>query len=248
METEALSLASDGLTIAAQVHWPDAGTPRPLPALVVCHGFGSCKENHTAFADLAAARGWAVLTFDWRGHGASDGCVDSRAINDVGAALAWLRAHPAIDATRIVVRGSSMGGYFAIHAACQWPDVAGCVALNPPDESMLLALLRDARDPSTYFGQWRAAGQGFPRIMGCDFSCWLESNTIRNAVARIAPRPLLLIHCRGDEVVPVQITEELYALAGDPKACWLLEGGDHRFAAQDPDTGTRTLDWLAKHL
>ncbi len=243
MPTETITLTSDGLNIAAEVGWPDG--PNPAPALILCHGFGSCKEHHADFAAAAVAQGWAVLNFDWRGHGASDGCLDSRAINDVGAARAWLRSRPQVDARRIAVRGSSMGGYFALHAVHQWPDLAGCVAISPPDEAALAGMLRDAHDPVTAIGAWRATGSGFPRVMGCDLSCWLESHNLYDTVAQLPSRPLLLITCTGDELGALPIAERLYAAAHDPKAFWLLDGGSHRFPGHDPATGARTLEWLA---
>jgi len=243
MHSEDVTLSSDGLSIAARVVWPDA--PAPAPGLIVCHGFGSCKENHAAFAAQAAERGWVVLSFDFRGHGASDGCVDSRTINDVGAALHWLRRQPGVDPAHIAVRGSSMGGYFAIHAAGRWPDLACCVALNPPDEARLGTLLRDAGNPATFYGQWRARGAGFPRVMGCDLACWLEGNDVYRAVTTLAPRPLLLVHCLGDAQVPADISRHLYAQAQEPKTLRLLAGGDHRFAAHDAQVSTQTLEWLA---
>lgn len=246
MRSEDVSLTSDGLRIAARMLWP-AGAAR-MPALILCHGFGSCKENHAAFAALAAEQGWAVFSFDFRGHGASEGCVDSRTINDIGAALAWLEGQAGIDRARIALRGVSMGGYFAIHAAGQWERLAGCVAINPPDEAALSALIRDARNPATPIGRWRQEGPDFPRVMGCDLGCWLEAADLRSAVARLTPRPLLLIHCTGDERVPLGISEELYAVAGEPKALWSLEGGDHCFASRDPQVGARALDWLAAAL
>jgi pimeloyl-ACP methyl ester carboxylesterase len=246
MRSEEFTLTSDGLNIAAQAHWPDNAAQ--APGLIVLHGFGSCKENHAALAAEAASRGWVAVCFDFRGHGASDGCLDSHTIHDVGAALAWLRAQPGVDPARIAVRGSSMGGYFAIHALRRWPELACGVALNPPDEAGLNRLMRDARDPTTFFGEWRARGEGFPRLMGCDLACWLESSDVYRAAAERAPRPLLLVHCRGDEMVPVEITERLCAEACEPKTCWLLEGGDHRFASHDPEVRARMLDWLAAAL
>ena len=214
------------------------------PALILCHGFGSCKENHAAFAAQALARGWAVLSFDFRGHGGSEGCAgladDQRRWG--GAGLAARTAGSG--SGRIAVRGASMGGYFAIHAACRWPHLAACVALNPPDEASLSAMLGAARDPHTYFGQWRLRGEGFPRIMSCDFSCWLETSNLYGAVAAIAPRPLLLVHGTGDALVPPQISEDLYAAAEDPKTLWLLESADHCFASRDPEVCAHTLDWL----
>src|SRR3954471_14200918 len=112
MRSEDITLTSDGLSLAARVLWPVREDR--CPGLILCHGFGSCKENHAAFAAQAETRGWVVLSLDFRGHGASEGCTDSRTINDVCAALSWLRGQAVVDPDRIVVRGSSMGGYFAI--------------------------------------------------------------------------------------------------------------------------------------
>src|SRR5438270_10170921 len=99
MFSEECTLSSDGLRLAAQVtRPPQTGA---APGLILCHGFGGCKERLALFADQAAARGWMALSFDFRGHGASDGCLDSHTVNDVRAAFDWLSAHPAVDARQI---------------------------------------------------------------------------------------------------------------------------------------------------
>src|SRR4051794_24334129 len=118
-DCEEIRLQSDGLTLAACVFRP--ATTEAAPAVIVCHGFASCKENHAGFARQAAQAGWVALTFDFRGHGASEGCLDSRSAHDIRAALAHLAADRQVDPQRIAVRGSSMGGYFALHAAARWP-------------------------------------------------------------------------------------------------------------------------------
>jgi fermentation-respiration switch protein FrsA (DUF1100 family) len=240
---EDISLQSDGLALAGCVFRPAAG-PAGAPAVIVCHGFGSCKENHAAFAEQAAEQGFVTLTFDFRGHGASEGCLDSRSVNDIGAALAYLRADTTVDPARIAVRGSSMGGYFALHAAARWPELAAVVAICPATETLLSEILRDLQDPATPLGQARRASTGVPRVMICDLGCWLDRAEVAAAVTRISPRPLLLIHCTGDEVIPAHVSTDLYARAGEPKTFWLLDGGDHRFAQHDPATTERTLAWL----
>jgi pimeloyl-ACP methyl ester carboxylesterase len=212
--------------------------------VIVCHGFGSCKENHATFAEQAAAQGFVTLTFDFRGHGASEGCLDSRTVNDIGAALAYLRADAAVDPARIAVRGSSMGGYFALHAAARWPELAAVVAICPATETFLSELLRDLQDPTTPLGQARRENPGVPRVMICDLGCWLDRAEVAAAAAQISPRPLLIIHCTGDEVIPASVSSALYAAAGEPKTLWLLDGGDHRFAQHDPATTARLLAWL----
>ena len=61
----------DGL--AYSLWLPDsADGSAPAPGVVVVHGASSRKENHADFARLAAANGWAALTFDLPGHGESE--------------------------------------------------------------------------------------------------------------------------------------------------------------------------------
>ena len=47
------------------------------------------------------------------------------------------------------------------------------------------------------------------------------------AVARLAPRPLLLIHGDADTSVPVEHAHRLYAAAGSPKDLWVIPGLGH---------------------
>ena len=243
---EQISLESDGLAIAAQVFSPIAAGKHP--AIVVCHGFGSHKESHAEFGRAAAEYGFVTLALDFRGHGASEGCLDSRTINDIGCALDWLQQQPQVDAERLVVRGSSMGGYFCIHAAARREDVAAVVAICPATEQGLSQLMADARDPNTFYGRWKASGEGFPRMMGCDLSCWLDIADIHQAIGSVAPSPLLIIHCENDEVVPIASSEELLTEANEPKTFWRIPGGDHRFAQHDPEITRRTLDWLSQNI
>ena len=66
-------------------------------------------------------------------------------------------------------------------------------------------------------------------------------------VRRIAPRPLLLIHPRGDEVVPKSESEKLAAAAGQPCELHIIDTTDH-FGSGDPKLQKITLDWLARYL
>lgn len=65
---------------------------------------------------------------------------------------------------------------------------------------------------------------------------------------RISPRPLLLVHCRGDETIPYHLSENLQRAAGEPKELWLLEGGSHKSAQHDPEIQRRVTGWLEHSL
>jgi fermentation-respiration switch protein FrsA (DUF1100 family) len=48
-----------------------------------------------------------------------------------------------------------------------------------------------------------------------------------DVVGRIGPRPLLVIHCRPDTVVPLPNGERIFAAAREPKEFWIVPAGSH---------------------
>jgi fermentation-respiration switch protein FrsA (DUF1100 family) len=86
------------------------------------------------------------------------------------------------------------------------------------------------------------------RINASGLASWLEVTDVGNAVERMGSKPLLLIHARGDEVVPYTHSEELYKRAAEPKRLLLLEGGDHRSAQHDTELQGESLRWLARAM
>jgi len=217
----------------------------PFGAVIVLHGAGSRKENHADYARAAVAHGLAALTFDNRGHGETEGSLGDGVIDDLRILAAWLAARPEIDARRIGVRGSSMGGLLAIHAAAASPDVAAAVVICPAAEWMLAEDVQRVLD-----GRPPPAGSALSemRIDAPALARWLDANDVEEAAARMGAKPLLLIHARGDEVVPYTHSEKLYERAAEPKRLLLLEGGHHRSAQHDPELQGESLRWLARAM
>jgi len=238
MSRERVIIRSGRLRLVGELYLP-AGDG-PWPGLALCHGLASRKERHADFAAFAASRGFAALAYDARGHGESEGKLDGRPLEDVSAVLDYLAARPEVDAGRLAVRGSSLGGNLAIHATAELPAVRACVAICPAPEELLLAELR------------RVAAEGLDsldlRLDALDFANYLRGHNLSRAVALIAPRPLLLVHCLGDEVVPAAGTSELFKAAGEPKELWLLPGGSHTSAQHDPAIHERVVAWLDRQL
>src|SRR5688572_593354 len=97
--------------------WLPEGNSGRSPGMVILHGAGSRKENHADFARLCAAGGWAALAYDQRGHGEATDEMGPQALGDVGRMARFLASLDGVDPGRICARGSSMGGFMAIHAA-----------------------------------------------------------------------------------------------------------------------------------
>ena len=186
--------------------------------VVVLHGAGSAKESHFDFARGCRDEGMAALVYDARGHGRSTGMFGPGAIDDVLAMVELLREH----APAVALRGSSMGGFQAIHAAARAdPPLCAVVAICPAPEDLLLRSLRSDE----------------PRRFECDVAAaeaWLESTDLYEAVGVLGPdTALLLLHARGDEQIPYMVSEELEARAREPKRLLLLPGGHHRSLQHD---------------
>jgi uncharacterized protein len=188
----------------------------PAAGVVVLHGAGSAKESHFDFGRLCRDSGLAALCFDARGHGRSRGDFGPGAVDDVLAMCDLLREH----AARVALRGSSMGGFCALHAAARDHSLAAVVAICPAPEELLL---RGVRSGDFEF-----------RCEVPATELWLESLDVYDAAARLGPETaLLLLHARGDERIPYTVSERLFASAHEPKRLVLFPGGHHRSLQHD---------------
>jgi uncharacterized protein len=189
----------------------------PAAGVVILHGAGSAKESHFDFARGCRESGLAALAFDARGHGRSEGAFGADALEGVGAMCQLMRSH----APAVALRGSSMGGFCAIHAAARDPSLAAVVAICPAPAEQLLRGLRSG-ELSDF------------EVDGETMEPWLQSLDLYESVARLGEgTALLLLHARGDEQIPYTISEELYAAAHEPKRLLILPGGHHRSLQHD---------------
>jgi pimeloyl-ACP methyl ester carboxylesterase len=205
--------------------------------MVIVHGAGSRKENHADFGRACAAAGWAAVAYDQRGHGEAGDEMSPRAVGDVERMARFLGARDGVDPSRICVRGSSMGGFVAIHAAATSDSLAAVVAICPAGEQHLSRGLRDGSLELPLSDTGRA-----------DLEAWLAEHDLRDAVELLGPKPLLLIHAAGDERIPSEWSAELYEHAPQPSKLILLPGGHHRSAQHDAELQGIALRWLERQV
>jgi uncharacterized protein len=202
----------DGLAYAL---FEPEGEPRA--GVVILHGGGSAKESHFDFARGCREDGIVALAYDARGHGRSEGEFGPGALEDVLAMVELVRGRT----EAVALRGSSMGGFQAIHAAARDSSLCAVVAICPAPDDLLLRGLRS----------------GQPLDFRCDApatEAWLETLDIYHAVGRLGPQTeLLLMHARGDEQVPWTVSEDLDAAAHEPKRLLIFPGGHHRSLQHD---------------
>jgi len=213
------------------------GSPPPWPGMVIVHGAGSRKENHADFGRACAAAGWAALAYDQRGHGDAGDEMSPRAVADLDRMARFLAARDGVDSGRVCARGSSMGGFIAIHGAATSEAIAGVIAICPAGEEHLLRGLRERTL------EMRAGEQA-----RSDLEAWLGEHDLREAVELLGDKPLLLIHARGDERIASEWSEQLHARAGRRSKLIVLPGGHHRSAQHDAELQGLALRWLERQL
>lgn len=130
-----LNFQSCGVRCAAWFYRPASDSPSPC--VVMAHGFSAVREQRLdAYAERFVEAGFAVLLFDYRHFGSSDGeprqlLSISRQLQDWRAAIAAARAQPGIDSTRIALFGSSFSGGHVQTLAAEDPSIAAVIAQVP---------------------------------------------------------------------------------------------------------------------
>lgn len=149
--------ARDGLQLYARGFSP-ANTPRAIVTLIHGHGDHSGRYDHVAEAFCAA--GYALLTFDLRGHGISDGQRGHTPSFD--AIMDDIADFMAQSVRRFAglpqfLYGHSLGGNLAInYVLLRNPDLAGAIitgpwlrlAFEPPPAKITLGRMMDRISPA----------------------------------------------------------------------------------------------------
>jgi pimeloyl-ACP methyl ester carboxylesterase len=137
---------SAGTTCRAWLTYPEALYRRPLPLVIMAHGFGATRKLRLEpYGRRFNAAGFGTLIFDYRTFGASDGEPRNHAdwrreLADWHAALAYGRSLPGVDPDRIVLWGTSFAGGLVVSAAAQDGRVAAIVSQCPMMDGLAASL------------------------------------------------------------------------------------------------------------
>ncbi len=201
--------------------------PRPgaTTTILVCPGYRSPKADVLGISAFLWRAGHNVLAFEYHGHGMDVGTpitLGYSEINDFLGAVAYAKERE--PETRLGVIGYSMGAAVAIMAMARSKDVE--------------ALISD----SAFASNARVVDFQFRRIFHLPsfLVTWMADNLLwwragyhfnqvepLHDIAKIAPRPILIIHGGKDSLVDPRDGPLLYSAAQEPKELWLSPTADH---------------------
>jgi hypothetical protein len=121
-----------GQKIVGWLYKPDK--PGVLPCIIMSHGFGGTKDMALEkYALKFVSNGYAVLLYDYRYFGESEGQPRQLysgvyQVEDLKAAIAYVRLRNDMDENRVVLWGTSAGASYGVIIAGEDHQIAGVIA------------------------------------------------------------------------------------------------------------------------
>ncbi|MFZ5608658.1 MAG: alpha/beta fold hydrolase [Pseudomonadota bacterium] len=250
MKSEKIEFPGTQGMLAARLDTP---ADRPRAYALFAHCF-TCTKDILAAGKIArrlAARGIAVLRFDFTGLGASDGEFANSNftsnVEDLVKAAAWLGEEHQAPA---LVVGHSLGGTAALKAARQIPACRAVVAIGAPfDPAHVSTHFGDKIRIIEQGGEAEVLLAGRPFRVKKQFLDDIRSAAIAEDVANLR-RALLIAHAPRDELVAIENASRIFAAAKHPKSFLSLDDADHLLSRPtDAEYAAEVIAaWSARYL
>lgn len=246
---------NEGQKIVGMMYKPDGRRGR---AVIMCHGFTGRKgksrdERFINASEALCKNGFAVLMFDFRGSGKSEGdfadvTVRSE-VSDLKAAMVFMRGR---GYEKIGLLGVSLGG--AICILGQQPNVEAMVLWCPVTDLKGTFLrffpsntgIRKSEEGA--FAVFRDSKRMFK--IGKGFWKDVETLDIRSYLKKTRC-PTLILHGNKDKVVPLRDSEDaVKLLKNNSKELEVVKGAGHDFS-RPPDKRRiveSSLSWFERWL
>lgn len=266
--TDGTVTMDDGASITYTLYEPT--TPKPAagyPAIVMFHGLGGKHQDMNVLAENSFANeGYAVLTFDARGHGSSGGLFSldgPRELADFHALFNWLAARPEVDGKHIGAWGISLGGgavwrsvvdgipFAAGEVVETWTDLISALAPQGLAKTGLIFGFLQAV-PTDRIGPEVLAVKG--PVLASDITPavrdFAAQRSSRQALGSVKT-PMFLFQGRRDYAFDIDQAWQGYKLLQGPKRLYIGDFGHPPSTFPGPDVAVvfaEGADWFARYL
>ena len=240
MPTERFQFTGEGgLQLAASLELPER---EPVAYALFAHCF-TCGKDVLAAKRIAvalAAKGIAVLRFDFTGLGSSEGDFANSTFSSNVADLVHAADH--LRETRkapAILIGHSLGGAAILAAASQIPDAKAVVTIAAPsDPAHVTGLFKDRIEDIRKHGKVEVSLAGRPFPITCQFLDDIAEHGLMTHVKNLH-KALLVMHSPTDDTVGIDNATRIFVTAKHPKSFVSLAGADHLL------TGKRDAAYVA---
>jgi uncharacterized OsmC-like protein/pimeloyl-ACP methyl ester carboxylesterase len=218
---------SEGQQLAAALELPEGAT---LAYALFAHCF-TCGKDVLAAKRIAvalAAKGIAVLRFDFTGLGSSEGDFANSTFSSNVADL--VRAADHLRETReapAIVIGHSLGGAAVLAAAEQIPEAKAVVTIAAPsDPAHVTHFFADRIEDIRKHGKVEVSLAGRPFNIKREFLDDIAEHNLMDQVAKLH-KALLIMQSPTDDTVGIDNATRIFVAAKHPKSFVSLPGADH---------------------
>ena len=194
--------------------------------IIICHGVTVNRLNSVKYMNLFLQKGWNVVIYDHRRHGESGGKTTSYGHYekfDLQSVVHWLKKE-AGESIVLGIHGESMGAVTSLLYAGMVEDGADFYIADCPftelEAQLLYRLKVEYKVPSPLV---MPIAKPFVRLRD-KYS--IKGVSPLNAIANIE-NPVLFIHSKDDDYVPVEMSKQLYEKKRGPKKLYIAEKGAH---------------------
>ena len=218
---------SEGQQLAAALDTPDGETSAYA---LFAHCF-TCGKDVLAASRIAvalAAKGIAVLRFDFTGLGSSEGDFANSTFSSNVADL--VRAADHLRETRgapSILIGHSLGGAAVLAAAGQIPDAKAVVTIAAPsDPAHVTNFFKDKIEDIRQQGKVEVSLAGRPFSIKREFLDDIAEHSLTSHIATLH-KALLVMHSPTDDTVSIDNATKIFVTAKHPKSFVSLSGANH---------------------
>src|SRR6202158_5843849 len=218
---------SEGQQLAAALDLPD-GEPTAYALFAHCFTCGKDVLAARRIAAALAAKGIAVLRFDFTGLGSSEGDFANSTFTSNVADL--VRAADHLRETRkapAILIGHSLGGAAILAAAGQIPDATAVITIAAPsDPAHVTDLFKDRIEDIRKHGKVEVSLAGRPFHITSEFLDDIAEHGLMAHVTKLH-KALLIMHSPTDDTVGIDNATHIFVAAKHPKSFVSLAGADH---------------------
>jgi uncharacterized OsmC-like protein/pimeloyl-ACP methyl ester carboxylesterase len=216
-----------GHQLAAALDTPD-GAIRAYALFAHCFTCGKDVLAAKRIATALAAKGIAVLRFDFTGLGSSEGDFANSTFSSNVADL--VRAANHLRETRkapTILIGHSLGGAAILAAAAQIPEAKAVVTISAPsDPAHVTHLFKDRIEDIREHGEVEVSLAGRPFRIKREFLDDVAEHGLMEHIAKLH-KALLVMHSPTDDTVGIDNATHIFVAAKHPKSFVSLAGSDH---------------------
>ena len=218
---------SEGQQLAAALDLPER-EPKAYALFAHCFTCGKDVLAARRIAVALAAKGIAVLRFDFTGLGSSEGDFANSTFSSNVADL--VRAADHLRETRrapAILIGHSLGGAAILAAAGQIPDAKAVVTIAAPsDPAHVTGQFADRIEHIRKHGESEVSLAGRPFRIKREFLDDIAEHGLMAHVAQLH-KALLVMHAPTDDTVGIDNATRIFVTAKHPKSFVSLAGADH---------------------